>query len=73
MKVKKSRKIGYKTISMPKNLYEKVDETIENTGFANVSQFVSFVMRMILSDSPEGKDKDMEKKVKTRLKSLGYL
>ncbi len=73
MKVKSSRKIGYKTISIPKNLYEKLQGLIEETGFPNVSQFVVFVMRMILSEGEKTMDKDMERKIKARLRSLGYL
>jgi len=70
MKVKSARKISYRTISMPETLYHALEQKIEKTGFANVSQFVAFVMRTLLSDSSES---DAEKKVKVRLKSLGYL
>ncbi|MBI4019238.1 MAG: CopG family transcriptional regulator [Candidatus Aenigmarchaeota archaeon] len=73
MKVKSTRKIGYKTVSIPKNLYEKLEALIAETGFPNVSQFVVFVMRMILSENEKTMDKTMERKIKSRLKSLGYL
>ena len=58
---------------------EKVNELINGTGFNSVSSFVTYILRQILSESGSKKhgeevftEKD-EKKVKDRLKSLGYL
>lgn len=66
-------KTKYKTISIPEKLYDKIDELIDGTGFPNVSQFVCFMIREILSESRNEYDKEVEKKVKQKLRSLGYL
>ncbi len=65
----------YKTLSIPAPLHERVTELIEGTGFNSVSSFVTFVLRQIVSDEnrQEPFDKEMEEKIKERLRSLGYL
>ena len=62
----------YKTISIPEELEKKIEELIKDTSFPNVSQFICFVMRQILSEN-KNYDKEVEKEVKKRLKALGYL
>ena len=63
------------TISIPKVLAEKIKEKIEGTGFNSVSGYVTYVLRQVLSktSSEEAFSEDDEKKVKERLRSLGYL
>ncbi|MBU0979336.1 MAG: CopG family transcriptional regulator [Nanoarchaeota archaeon] len=67
------------TISLPKVLAEKIKKRIEGTGFNSVSSYVTYVMRQVLSnvesqDKPkEAFSEQDEKKVKERLRSLGYL
>ena len=65
----------FKTLSIPAPLHERVTELIEGTGFNSVSAFVTFVMRQIVSDERKQDpfDKDMEDRIKERLRSLGYL
>jgi hypothetical protein len=65
----------FKTLSIPAPLHEKVTELIEGTGFHSVSAFVTFVLRQIVSDGrkEEPFDHEMEEKIISRLKSLGYL
>ena len=65
----------YKTLSIPAPLHEKVTELIQGTGFHSVSAFATFVMRQIVSDErkQEPFDKDMEDRIKERLRSLGYM
>ena len=65
----------YTTITIPKQLADKVKEMIENTGFNSVSSFVTYVLRQIMSEasSPEPFSKEDEELVKNRLKALGYL
>lgn len=80
-KEEKESKSNITTISIPKPLFEKIKARCEGTGFNSVSSYVTYVMRQVLSraESEEGKKKaepfteEDEKKVKERLRSLGYL
>jgi len=65
----------YTTVSIPKPLAEKIRKKIKKTGFNSMSDYVTYILREIISSS-EGKEafsKDDEEKVKKRLKSLGYM
>ena len=68
------------TISIPKNLAEKLSKRAKNKGFDSLSSYVTYVLRQILStiETDEKKQdkafsKKGEKKVKQRLRELGYL
>ena len=66
------------TVSIPKPLAEKIKKRIDGTGFNTVSSYVTYVLRQILSQTSEDKPKEAfseedEKKVKERLRSLGYM
>ena len=69
------------TISVPKILADKIKKRMEGTGFNSVSSYVTYILRQVLSNvetKEKGEDKQAfsaedEKKVKDRLKSLGYL
>jgi metal-responsive CopG/Arc/MetJ family transcriptional regulator len=65
------------TIKIPKELYEKLKEVIEDTGFSSVTEFIVFTMRMIVSGGKVKEEKKISKKeieeVRKRLKKLGYL
>ena len=65
------------TISIPAPLADKIKERIEGTGFNSVSSYVTYVLRQVLSNveekPKEAFSEDDEKKVKARLRSLGYL
>jgi Arc/MetJ-type ribon-helix-helix transcriptional regulator len=68
------------TISIPKQLAEKIKKKIEGTGFNSVSGYVTYVLRQVISstETAENKEKEAfteedERKVKERLRSLGYL
>ncbi|MCL5680635.1 MAG: CopG family transcriptional regulator [Candidatus Thermoplasmatota archaeon] len=65
----------YTTVSIPTPLFEKIQTKIKDTGFTSVSDYVTFVLREILahSNDKEAFSEEDEKKVKDRLKSLGYL
>ena len=65
------------TIKIPRELYEKLREMIECTGFSSVTEFIVFVMRNLASS---GKLKEEDKltdeeveAVRERLRRLGYL
>ncbi|MGC8547159.1 MAG: ribbon-helix-helix domain-containing protein [Thermoplasmata archaeon] len=65
----------YTTVSIPTPLFEKIQQKIKDTGFTSVSDYVTFVLREILAHSNDNEafSEEDEKKVKERLKSLGYL
>jgi len=65
------------TIKIPRELYQKLSQMIEGTGFSSVTEFIVFVMRSLSSTGEiRGKDKltnDEVRAVKERLRRLGYL
>ncbi len=71
------------TIKIPRNLYNNLNQIIEDSGFNSVTEFIVYVLRDLVSNQ-KIKDKDMSnskenlsnqeiKMIKKRLKSLGYL
>jgi len=65
------------TIKIPRELYNKLGQLIEGTGFSSVTEFIVFVMRSLAS-SGEIKVNDKltaeeVRVVRERLKILGYL
>lgn len=72
------KKRKHTTITIPKPLYEKIKERIKKTGFTSVSDYVTYVLREVVSSLEEEQKKEVftreeEKKVKERLRALGYL
>ncbi len=65
------------TLKIPHELYVKLHDMIEGTGFSSVNEFVVFAMRMIakggkLKEDSKLTPEDIER-VKQRLQELGYL
>jgi Arc/MetJ-type ribon-helix-helix transcriptional regulator len=65
------------TIKIPRELYLRLGEMIEGTGFASVNEFIVFVMRTLASS---GKVKEEDRltdeevrAIRERLRRLGYL
>jgi Arc/MetJ-type ribon-helix-helix transcriptional regulator len=66
----------FTTISIPMPLANKIKKRIDGTGFTSLSSYVTYVLREVISGSEEKDEafsKDDEKRVKNKLKSLGYL
>ncbi|HKL76491.1 MAG TPA: CopG family transcriptional regulator [Halanaerobiales bacterium] len=72
------------TIKIPRNLYNKLKEITDETGFNSVTEFIVYVMRDLVStkelNRDEGEEIDGEElsseevnMIRKRLKSLGYL
>ena len=59
-------------VSIPKKLAEKVKQNIKKTDMSSVSEYVTFILRMILAEKTETKQPD-EDKIKQKLRNLGYL
>ena len=59
-------------ISIPKKLASKIEENIKDTDMRSDSEYVTFILRMILSEKGTVDELDAEK-IKDKLKNLGYL
>jgi metal-responsive CopG/Arc/MetJ family transcriptional regulator len=64
------------TLKIPRQLYGKLQNVIEGSGFRSVNEFVVYVLRDLISLRQEEKEKDLSKDeielIKQRLKNLGY-
>ncbi len=61
-------------ISIPQSLYKRIQERIKGTGFSSVDEYVTYVLREVLSEDEAGEfTEEDEEKVRERLRSLGYL
>ncbi len=68
------------TVSIPITLFKKVQDRIQDTGFSSVSEYVTYVLREIFAEEEQTQQKkkqaftpEDEKRVKDRLRALGYL
>ncbi len=74
---KNSRAKDKVTIKIPRNLYNRLSEIVQGSGFNSVTDFTVYVLRDLVSS--EGMlDEDQLSKteielIRQRLKSLGYL
>ena len=62
----------FTTISIPKELGDKLKGKLEGTSFHSVSSYVTFILRQIVARSKENEEVN-EEKVKKELKILGYI
>lgn len=65
----------YTTVSIPKDLADRVEETIEGTSFSNTSDLVRFLLRsIVIQHQKEGKLTESEfNEITNQLRELGYL
>ena len=66
----------YTTVSIPLPLHNKIKELIGDTGFSSVSDFATYVLRQVVIEENEAKKSRRsrdEEKIKSRLRSLGYI
>ena len=70
------------TVTIPVQLAEKLKKRIKGTGFTSLSSYVTYILRQVVSsieiDKTKKKEKEAfneedEKRVKDRLRGLGYL
>ena len=64
------------TVSIPTALYRQLEEMTRGTGFASVSEYVTYVLREVVA-LKKGKDphlapEDLEQ-IRKKLEALGYL
>ncbi|WP_253736780.1 ribbon-helix-helix domain-containing protein [Halohasta salina] len=69
----------YTTVSIPKDLAERVEETIEGTSFTSTSDLVRFLLRSIVIQhqrneaADEKLTEDQFTEITDQLRDLGYL
>lgn len=67
----------YTSVSIPIQLYEKIKKRLSETDFSSVSDYVTYILREVLATVEEEEEEvfteEDEKKIKERLRSLGYL
>jgi Arc/MetJ-type ribon-helix-helix transcriptional regulator len=65
----------YTTVSIPKDLADRVEETIEGTSFTSTSDLVRFLLRsIVVQHQQEGELTEAEfQSVAEQLRDLGYL
>jgi len=66
-----------KSVEIPESLFNRIEAKIRSSKFASVSEYVTFVLReMLVSEEESSKapfTEEEEKKIKDRLRALGYL
>lgn len=65
----------YTTVSIPKDLADRVDDTIEGTSFSSTSDLVRFLLRsIVIKHQREGELTEAEfDDIAAQLQDLGYL
>ena len=67
----------FTTISIPTPIAEKIKKRIKGTGFTSLSSYVTYVLREVISGMEQEEEevfsKEDEKRVKDRLRALGYI
>ena len=65
----------YTTVSLPKDLAERVEETIEGTSFTSTSDLVRFLLRsIVIEHQRSGELSEAEfQEIAEQLRDLGYL
>jgi Arc/MetJ-type ribon-helix-helix transcriptional regulator len=65
----------YTTVSIPKDLADRVDETIDGTSFSSTSDLVRFLLRSIViqHEQSDGLTEAEFEEITEQLQDLGYL
>ena len=62
-----------KAVSLPAELYGRVEERAKSTGFNSIDDYVVFILEEVIKDEGEAViSKEDEEEVKRRLRALGY-
>ena len=71
------------TIKIPRPLYRKIQQVVGESGFDSATEFVVYVLRDLMGDSPVGVPDDPQSgsefskeelsAIRRKLKNLGYL
>ena len=65
----------YTTVSIPKDLADRVEETIEGTSFSSTSDLVRFLLRsIVIQHQQQGELTEAEfEEITDQLRDLGYI
>ncbi|SNZ05855.1 hypothetical protein SAMN06269185_0966 [Natronoarchaeum philippinense] len=65
----------YTTVSIPKDLADRVEETIDGTSFSSTSDLVRFLLRsIVIQHQQEGELTEAEfEEITDQLRELGYI
>lgn len=68
---------GYRTVSLPADVVDRVEDRVPHSGFDSVDAYVTYVLEEVLARA-ESHESDQsatvdEEEVEERLRSLGYL
>ncbi len=67
------------TVKIPRPLYRKIQQVVEDSGFNSPTDFIVYVLRDLMGEAESGPRKSHEfdpeelEDVKRKLKNLGYL
>jgi Arc/MetJ-type ribon-helix-helix transcriptional regulator len=65
-----------KSISVPADIYDRIEERVKATEFGSVDEYVLFILEEVLKDEEEEEQaysEADEAEVRKRLKALGYM
>jgi hypothetical protein len=65
-----------RSVEIPGDIYGEVEGSLERLGFKSVGEYVTFVLRALMSgelDSVNARSEDEEQEIMRRLADLGYL
>ena len=64
-----------KVVSLPADLYDKIERRVQATEFHSVGEYVVFILEEVLKEEEEevSFSEEEEEEVKNRLRALGYL
>ncbi len=65
------------TVKIPRPLYRRIQQVIENTGFSSATDFIVYVLRDLMSEVETKEDREYTPEelqaIRQKLKNLGYL
>ncbi|MGB0951871.1 MAG: ribbon-helix-helix domain-containing protein [Planctomycetota bacterium] len=65
------------TVKIPRPLYRRIQQVIENSGFSSPTDFIVFVLRDLVSEVETKGDQEYSPEelqvIRQKLKNLGYL
>ena len=65
------------TVKIPRPLYRKIQQVVEDSGFNSPTDFIVYVLRDLMGDAESGGAHEFDNQeledVKRKLKNLGYL
>ncbi len=70
------KKEEMRTLLLPAEIYNRIEERVKATGFGSVDVYVMFVLEEVLKEEGEEEgalSKEEEEEVKKQLRALGYL